>query len=269
MKQKDRFWNILIVICLAVLVGIGVCTVLLFPEKPPAVTVESVSPPEEGTAAEVTGGTDAAQRALIPVTGTVSGVPASDASVQTETQPPDTNLNTADEAALRRVSGVGEMLAARICAYRAQIGGFTRRAQLLEIEGIGETIAARIMEEFAIPDELPPETVPPQTSPEQASGSSGSTARSTAKTTAETDTQTEPVLPPKRDINTVTEEELLEIPGMNAARAASVIRVRGQIGRYSDLHELAYCEGLTGDYIFNTLFEYLYIEETETGSAEP
>ena len=47
------------------------------------------------------------------------------------------DLNTASEYLLRYVSGIGPALAKNIVAYRAKIGGFTSRKQLLEVPRLG------------------------------------------------------------------------------------------------------------------------------------
>lgn len=48
------------------------------------------------------------------------------------------NLNTADEAALDSLPGVGPATAAAIIEHRDKIGGFTSVDQLLDVRGIGE-----------------------------------------------------------------------------------------------------------------------------------
>jgi competence protein ComEA len=48
------------------------------------------------------------------------------------------DLNTADEAALDGLPGIGPATAAAIVAHRAQIGRFTSVDQLLDVRGIGE-----------------------------------------------------------------------------------------------------------------------------------
>jgi competence protein ComEA len=48
------------------------------------------------------------------------------------------DLNTADEAALDALPGVGPATAAAIVAHRQQIGRFTSIDQLLDVRGIGE-----------------------------------------------------------------------------------------------------------------------------------
>ncbi|MFW5716484.1 MAG: Tex family protein [Spirochaetota bacterium] len=47
-------------------------------------------------------------------------------------------LNTASPHLLRHIAGVGERQAEAIAAYRAEVGGFSSRAQLLKVPGVGE-----------------------------------------------------------------------------------------------------------------------------------
>jgi competence protein ComEA len=68
------------------------------------------------------------------VAGTLdSPVPGGDALV---------NLNTADEAALDTLPGVGPVTADAILAWRDSNGGFTSVDELLEVDGIGEATLA-------------------------------------------------------------------------------------------------------------------------------
>lgn len=48
------------------------------------------------------------------------------------------NINTADQATLQLLPGIGETYAKRIIEYRLQHGGFKKVEELLEIKGIGE-----------------------------------------------------------------------------------------------------------------------------------
>lgn len=48
------------------------------------------------------------------------------------------NINTASSEELQRLPGVGPAIAARILAYRSQVGRFTTVDQLMEVSGIGE-----------------------------------------------------------------------------------------------------------------------------------
>ena len=48
------------------------------------------------------------------------------------------DLNTADQAQLETLPGIGPELAARIIAYRETIGGFVSKEQIKDVEGIGD-----------------------------------------------------------------------------------------------------------------------------------
>ena len=62
------------------------------------------------------------------------------------TTPPEgtslVNLNTADQAALETLPGVGPVTAGAILAWRTDNGGFTSVDELLEVDGIGEATLA-------------------------------------------------------------------------------------------------------------------------------
>ena len=165
------------------------------------------------------------------------------------TETPDYNLNTADAAALQSVSGVGDILADAIVQHRAEIGGFTRRAQLLEIDGIGETLAVRITERFAIPDELPPDDPPAQEVP------AGTELLPETAQTAEPDPA-----PLYFDANTVTREELLRIPKMTEPCADAILAVRDEIGGFSSIYELLGAEPVTERYFADVLRVHLYVQ---------
>ena len=55
-----------------------------------------------------------------------------------KTQPKIVHLNSATEADLIQLPGIGPALAKRIVEHRRQIGGFKSVEQLLEVKGIGE-----------------------------------------------------------------------------------------------------------------------------------
>ncbi len=54
------------------------------------------------------------------------------------------NLNTADEALLDTLPGVGPVTAAAIVAWRTEHGGFSAVDQLLDVNGIGEVTLAEL-----------------------------------------------------------------------------------------------------------------------------
>ena len=59
-------------------------------------------------------------------------------------------INGADSATLRSVSGIGEVLVVRIMEYRDRLGGFVDKAQLAEIQGMYEDNFRRICEQIRV-----------------------------------------------------------------------------------------------------------------------
>lgn len=56
------------------------------------------------------------------------------------------DINTADAETLDLLPGIGETLAGRIVAYRAENGPFAETADIMNVEGIGEGIYGDIQE---------------------------------------------------------------------------------------------------------------------------
>ena len=234
---------------LAALLATVLMTVLMRqPEQPVIVSVQTKTPP----VAEIGTVPSAAATEKQPVAAPSVTASRSDQSKDEVLQctTPDYNLNTADEAALQEVSGVGAVLAAEIIAYRDSAGGFIRRSQLLKIPGIGETLAARIMERFYIPDEQPdpvPEVPQDAGTPEIESAP------------AEPQEQEIQML----NLNTAERRDLLRLPEMTEELADAILSMREQLGGYQNLHELLLVDGLSPEYFEHTLREHLYIVNSE------
>lgn len=60
------------------------------------------------------------------------------------------NLNTADVAALQKLSGVGQKKAEKIIAYRQQHGGFKTVADLKNVSGIGAKTLAKFQDQLTV-----------------------------------------------------------------------------------------------------------------------
>jgi competence protein ComEA len=60
------------------------------------------------------------------------------------------DLNTADEAALDALSGIGPVLAARIVEWREANGPFTTVEELGEVSGIGDALLARLRDQVRV-----------------------------------------------------------------------------------------------------------------------
>ncbi len=54
------------------------------------------------------------------------------------------DINNADEDTLGYLSGIGEVLAERIVAYRDEHGGFSELSEIMEVSGVGESVYADI-----------------------------------------------------------------------------------------------------------------------------
>ena len=73
----------------------------------------------------------------IEVLGRGAAAGASPQPAPSAAGPPTVSLNSADQAALETIPGIGPVTAAAILAYRDEAGPFTSVEQLLEVSGIG------------------------------------------------------------------------------------------------------------------------------------
>lgn len=180
---------------------------------------------------------------------------AETAAAEAPEREPVYDLNAAEAEDLMRVDGIGETLAEAILAYRAGIGGFRRRAELTEIRGIGDVLAERIMEEFYIPDELPPET-PDAPCCEQEDEPAPAEEPEEPEPPAET-------VPPEDlrfALNAVTYEQLMLLPDMKPEWAEGIISVREKLGGYLSMEELGLVDHLPAEYAEYVLRRHLYLE---------
>lgn len=60
------------------------------------------------------------------------------------------NINTASAEELETLSGIGQVLAARIIEYREQNGGFENIYEITRVRGIGEKIYDRIKDNISV-----------------------------------------------------------------------------------------------------------------------
>lgn len=60
------------------------------------------------------------------------------------------NINTADEAALMTLNGIGESKAKAIIEYRQKNGSFTSVEDLAKVKGIGEKTLAQLRDQITV-----------------------------------------------------------------------------------------------------------------------
>lgn len=251
MDKRERNWTIAIAGALTLTVGAGLAaSARRSPDRP--LTVAVIGTAAENSSAEA----QHTEPSPLPETRSAANTAAETNTAQTTSvTAPDTNLNTADEAALRLVSGVGASLAQEIIRYREAHGGFRRRSELLEVPGIGEVLAGRIMARFVIPDELPELT---------AAEAPPVTRKTAADTDSETvQTETEAVSPADFfcDLNLADAETLARIPGVSREDAEAIVHQRETHGPFRSVYELALLENrFSGEFVRRVLYEYLYVE---------
>ena len=74
----------------------------------------------------------------------VQAVPEPTALEPLESSEKPININTASAQLLEQLPGVGEKLAERIVAYRAENGGFASAEDIMHVDGIGQGIFEEI-----------------------------------------------------------------------------------------------------------------------------
>ncbi|MEL4308142.1 ComEA family DNA-binding protein [Joostella sp. CR20] len=132
------------------------------------------------------------------------------------------DINTATVSDLKKVRGVGEVLANRLVKYRSYLGGFYFQDQIAETYGIPPESVSEVLKYFEI-QKLP-----------------------TFK---------------KRDVNTCTLKELSKIPYIDWNLAKKIVSYRTNHLKISDLPELTKIEGFPTDKL-NRIELYLTAEPT-------
>lgn len=87
------------------------------------------------------------------------------------------NINTATQAQLESLQGVGPTYAARIIAYRQEHGGFTTIEEIQEVKGIGPATYAAIKDSISIDYVAPPPQLKPKPIAEPTHPPGGETSR--------------------------------------------------------------------------------------------
>ena len=90
------------------------------------------------------------EQIVVPPAGTAPPAGGSRGTGATGGPPTRINLNTATQAQLEELPGVGPMLAQRVLAQRQRKGRFTSTRELLEVEGFGPKKFAALQEQVTV-----------------------------------------------------------------------------------------------------------------------
>jgi competence protein ComEA len=108
------------------------------------------------------------------------------------------NLNQADTSVLKKINGIGPVLALRIVKYREHLGGFVKPEQIQEVYGLDSIVVNRLLSASFL-DQNPPTQL---------------------------------------NINTASEKELDIHPYINKAIAKALVTYRFQHGRFNSVEEI-------------------------------
>ncbi|WP_026915405.1 ComEA family DNA-binding protein [Christiangramia portivictoriae] len=120
------------------------------------------------------------------------------------------DLNTVSAEDLQVINGIGEKLSARIVKYRSSIGGFVSEEQLQDVYGLSPEVLERITQKFRLINK-------PEVS--------------------------------LKNINSITEAELAELPYFNSALARKIINYRNINEGIRSFEELTKISGFPSDKI--------------------
>ena len=116
------------------------------------VSVTVAAPSETASAPAAADETAAAEAATTDGASAASAAETQEPARQEPTQEKPLNLNTATQAQLELLPGIGPALAQAILDYRAEFGPFTAPEQLMEVPGIGEKRFAAVEQLIDVED---------------------------------------------------------------------------------------------------------------------
>lgn len=173
------------------------------------------------------------------------------------------DINKADKEMLMAVSGIGEVTADRIVAYRDRVGVISNMDMLLEVNGIGDSTLALLKGYFYVDSadyhDMPQKTKVAETQPAQTESPADTvteppTTEEQTVTTAET---TEKVRQ-KVNINKADAQEISDKLLIDIDKANAVIELRELISYYESPNELLLCKGFT-EKLVSELWDYIEI----------
>ena len=183
-------------------------------------------------------------------------------------------INRATLDDFTQVSGIGQVKASDIIAYRDAIGGFSRVSQLKDVNGISDALYQRIIEYFYSGKRIPEVTTAEATADREMSTtvsteitvsqteSSQSRHESKNMNTESENSATTDV--PERNIrsvniNSADVSEISDALMIDRDLAEEIVALRERIGFFSAVQELYLCDSMTND-IYGRIKEYVLIE---------
>lgn len=168
---------------------------------------------------------------LLAVCLVVSQVPAEAAGVEGKL-----NINTATVKQLMMLPGIGKKTAERIVEYREKNGEFKAIGDLAKVKGVGKETMEKVCPCLAL---------------------EGETTLAPAK------------LCGKININTATEKQLKQMPGIGAKTAQRIVEYRKAKGPFKSIDDITKVRGI-GKGTFKAICGYLALAgETTLGAAKP
>lgn len=169
------------------------------------------------------------------------------------------DINKADKEMLMAVSGIGEVTADRIIAYRDRVGVISNMDMLLEVNGIGDSTLALLKGYFYVDSadyhDMPQETKVTETQPVQTEIPADTV---TEPTTTEEQTVTTAETTEKVNINKADAQEISDKLLIDMDKANAVIELRELISYYESPNELLLCKGFT-EKLVSELWDYIEI----------
>lgn len=183
-------------------------------------------------------------------------------------------INSAAREDFMSVSGIGEVKADDIIAYRTALGGFSRVGQLKDIRGISDALYQRIIDYFYGEKPSEPEasevTQPQVTAPPETSASETSVLPK--KTESKKETTTEPTEAAEEEetetlertmrsvaINSASADEIADALMIDIKLAEEIVSLRETIHGFSTVQELDLCGGMT-DEIYRRIKGFVIID---------
>ncbi len=243
----------------AILAGSGLIIVILIivilflvnrPVSPPPMTESGFTPVAQATAPSPSPRPADVETALSPAQAEATPLPVTDVpqvastivppAESPPTEPPPTeppqqqppaadgriDLNTATSEQLQTLPRVGPATAAKIIEYRSIHGRFNRPEDLMNVSGIGPKTFERMRSMVMCSDTEPPQTDIPTAA---SSGEEDPVDAGPAATV---------------NINSASEEELTQLPGVGPAKAALIVEYRETNGPFTSADQLMNIKGI-------------------------